>query len=385
MSDPGFEDCEYLDDWDPSDPVKLDLYAIEDNEALAGQGALKSYHASENGRALFVSDKPSHHISVQRLLWVDGWEKTDAGEKTQEMTLVVLKAVFGWNDPKSRIQWAKMELALESTQDEADEPVVEAWAQFHEPEQWNQSTAQRKNTGTVNASADVGWNGSSATTGMSRTQEVSWEQTDYDEGTAWEKFSKRTGKPNGMTWTLRQNNLQDHGVKPEIWTAVLFARQSRAPYKVRFEMRVGAGNFQAFGASAKRLFGLSPQHTRAFEITPWKTPVVNGEGRKIVEHIDLNNLGKLRDREERTKLNVQWGGINPASAQPPLLSSQQGIKSDVKPDMRLDVGLTATPDPSRLVALETRMAQLEARVATQDTTILQLQRALLEETRAQLG
>ncbi|KAJ6006190.1 hypothetical protein N7451_004134 [Penicillium sp. IBT 35674x] len=414
------EDIEYVSGWQDTEKFQFDLCELKEENLYSEQGGLKSYHASETGGLLYYSEKPDHHISVDRLLWVNGWEHKKGDTNGQAMTLVVLKGLFTSATKKDRIKAVYMTLKLEGVGG-AKDPIVEAWAPFHTHTQWNESVAQRKSTVTNNASGTLGLNSSSVVVGTSHAHEASWDQTDFDEGQAWQLYAdgKSKGYPHGIAWKLHQNDLQNHGVTPELRVAVLFAHQSpsgneHTTYKVRFSLKAEISNKERITDGMQSVFGLSPHSTKVFQISPSTKPLVNREGHDILEHIDLNNLGELRDPQSRTQLNIK--GVSATPQLPRVLKDGPVIADEAaQSDQDTQVNQTRLaelearmaqwegstlpqqfdqpghvdqvdqPYQTRLVALEARMAQLEARLAVQDSTILQLQMTLHDQRRAKLG
>ncbi|KAK1254158.1 hypothetical protein MKX08_008153 [Trichoderma sp. CBMAI-0020] len=436
-----------LDDISQSEPLPLDLYHIDNHPSIVGAGSLKSYEAKEGGGAVFARQKSGHATTVERLLWVDGWEETTVettidGEKTvhgQEMTLVVLKAVLASNDPKRKFARAEMTVSFKDPKAEgANEPRVVAWAPFHTRERWNASQARRTKSGKKDGRVSLGYSGSEASGGWSRERTISWDRVAFDQGYAHPHISSTTQHRNGVTWSLEQNNLQKAGVSPELWVAVLLSRPTAEPYLVKFRIDACVGSMEDFANKTKKFFGVNPDKTKPFLVTLWKSEVCNYEGKAIKECIDVNNLGKLVDK---TQLNVRWGPDHQLEVPMPSASQQAWAKlkmakaeteaetegltnnkaaeenalptpfptaspaaSTQEPDLvsvplfadapspapgppPLVIGWqnafphspTTNVDSTRVTELESRMAQLEARLAGQDVLILQLQRALLNQ------
>lgn len=344
---------------------QIDLFENRNSEIAQKHSGLNSYSSLPGGSAIFASSKSGHSITVEKLLWADGWEETMNGErKGKEMTLVVLKAVFSSRDPDTRIQYARMSLVFDRPKEQPNSPVpvVEAWSPFNQPEYGNQSTVQKKDTRNMNANISAGWSGSSATAGASRDTEISWEQTHFDEGWSDELFSNTSQKRNGISWMMRQNEFENRGVDRQLWVAALVSR-SKDPYLVRFNVEVQTTTTKKYMDKMASVFGSKPGETKPFRITPGHEPIINSQGNDILKLIDLNNLAQLRDSSDETKLRIKLGPERPPTE--PAISTKE-----VEPETH-----------SRLVQLETRMAQLEARLAIQDSTILGLQRELMEQTR----
>lgn len=433
--------------------MRFDLHENLSDDAVLRQGELKSYAKKKDGSMVYESRRSGHSVTVEHLLWLDGWEKTTGdGEAVfheQEMTLVVLKLVITSEDPDTRFGFMKVTIVFEDPSDDGaeNEPHVEAWAPFHSEERKNLTTADIRKTSKTEGNLNIGYNGSQISAGHSREQEISWVQQDYEAARSSVQGSPRTGKRNGVTWTVEQNPRQAKGVTQEIWTAVLISRRTTSAYRVRFQIDVRAGSVQEFVDKTRRVFGMHPGSTRPFLVTPWDQTICEYEGRDIIKCIDRGNLGRLRHQKNSTDLNVRWGPkyeLEPNTSSEDLkkegldrrvseeepdqrskLDDQPGINKTMLPPSHPSVS-ASTPAPSsssalpqvsglphhsagklsdaaglstlpplligwyqgatpivprntdleRLTALESRVAQLEARLASQESTIWQLREAM---------
>jgi len=430
-----WDEYDNLDLFKPSDALDFNLYSKPGAQATLGQGESRSFKVTEDSVAIFArAVKSSYSVSVQRLLWVDGWEDST---RTKEMTLVVLKMNFTSLNPDARIGHMTATLRLrDGIRHGTSHPTPEAWAPFREQERYNASTAQIKSTQELNVNAKVGYSGTEASAGGKTGREISWNQVDFDEGHSAEVF--RDNKPNGVLWFMKQNARQNYGVAPEIWAAVLLSRTSRDPYLVKFSLDVHAGTAEEMRNNTKKFLGLKPDETRPFYVTPWKKQVCNGEeGKAILASLggdidNLDNLGSLRDAKLRTKLNVSWGPKHQVSApdvtgeegqtaaalaaktetgagavvkeslppSPPTLPPNAAAPAHGTPLVGLNPALpqgftlqTSLPPlvigwgvpgaglgvdyAARIAALEGRLADAEKRIAEQDKTLLQLRQKLV--------
>lgn len=425
-----------------------DLYINRNAPATQAQGSTKSHYTPvQGGTTLFdTDDKSDYQFSVERLVWVDGWkESTMVDEKLlgkQPMTLVVLKFVLQTFNKDLRVETIKATLQFKDVDKErGDDPEVQAWAPFHDSEDWNTTGGEIKSTTHMNATASGGYAGSSLSLGWDKGHEITWNQAAFDEGRSILVKSKRRQRPIGVTWSLKQNKLQQQGVPPVIWTAVLIKRTSDSPYLVKFRMDLRTGTHRDVKSKSLQFLRIKPGDTSSFTATPnpgvWDKKNCFGEGENIRDsgRVDLYNLGKLLDTD-RTALAGSWG---PQYKRPPpstketedpahhVAASQQIRFSDPiveaelgppRPEAALadivasteaneqsgrhaparsglpvpahvGVGINDTSDTprlqanpapcacsNRLVALETRAAQTETRLAAQDLLILQLQRAV---------
>ncbi|KAL7919915.1 hypothetical protein ACQKWADRAFT_329266 [Trichoderma austrokoningii] len=404
--------------WSASLP--WDLYCIENHPSTVESSSLKSY---ESGYA----------VTVERLLWVDGWEETTVdGEKAvhgQEMTLVVLKIVLASSDAKGKFARAEVAIEFEDpTAGSENEPTVVAWAPFRNSERWNASQAQRTKTEKKDGHASLGYSGVELSGGWSRESSVSWDQMSFDKGTAHARISLTTQRRNGVTWMLEHNKLQNSGVTPEFWATVLLSRLTAEPYLVKFRIDACAGSMEDFANKTRSFFGLDPCKTKPFLVTPWKSVVCNYEGKDIEKCASNTRLAVKWGPDHQIEVPMPsasrqaWGKEKMAKAEPKPETETEGLAnnnnkaaeedamptpvsmaSPQKPALvpsfadtpapapapapaqvsqlslpPLVVGWqsasplssTANGDSTRVTGLESRMAQLEARLAVQDVMIL---------------
>ncbi|OTA07301.1 hypothetical protein A9Z42_0081880 [Trichoderma parareesei] len=456
--------------------IDTDLYINQNAPATQAQGSTKSHQTPvPGGIALLDSgDRSDHHFSVERLAWVDGWQETTEVKgklmHKQPMTLVVLKFDLQTFDPDVRVETVKATLQFKDTdQQRGDDPEVQAWAPFHEWEDWNATNVQEKATTSVNATASGGYAGASLSLGWGKGRDISWDRTAFDEGRSILVKSRRRQRPIGVTWFLQQNKLQNLGVPPQFWVAVLIKRSTNLqPYLAKFRLDVRTGTLRDQKRIGLEFLRIKPGDTSAFTATPnpgvWDEMNCHGEGEDIRDsgRVDLNNLGQLL-ANDRTALAGTWGpqyrrsapggkeanghevaataGLPPDATlaaapstgaaenpvppeaeaeaaaqreeardadkpsvsvpearqpapliiapgqQPPrtgpaydlLMPPQTAVGAGTlpSPDLEADVtGSAGTGTWRRLVALEARAAQAEARLAAQDQLILRLQQAV---------
>lgn len=457
-------DYENMDTLDESASLDFDLYYNKNHEATLASGSVKSYETKESGSAIYETKRSGYSVTVERLLWVDGWEKTTLDENKakvpgKEMTLVVLKFVLAPHDRNRKIGYVKATLVFEDDKWKEtggkNEPQVEAWAPFHTQQRWNPSAANYKKTDTKNTSITAGYSGVSLTGGWTSQGEISFDRAAFDEGRSNAELSRITKNRNGVSWVLAQNELHNAGISQEFWGAVLLSRQTKDPYQVKFQIDARVGTFDEFEKKVVNIFGSNPSKTKPFLVTPWAKRVVNFEGKDIIKSIDLENLGTLQSRIINSDLDVKWGPnyeikiptppkveetssegtvsedntkntptkeVLPASTQSasgvsastgtaaaaptqpsvsslrePQLQSQPPPPQSTPPQLAFSpqpmfqAGSTLPPlmigwynpasttnaDSRRLTTVEARTAQIEARLAQQDSLILQLQQALI--------
>lgn len=419
-----------LDDEEPSEKLSFDLYKNLNHEATEQSGSLKSYGLKEQGCAIYDHKESGHCVTVERLLWVDGWgHSTMDGENTkseQEMTLVVLKIALE-PESKKKFWYMKASLIFEDMEKSGmNEPQVQAWAPFKKFERRNPTVAHYTKSGKKEGSVEVSQSAASATASWSRESGLSWQRTVFDEGYSKTTTSKKTGNRNGVTWVVDQNELQNDGVPQELWVAVLLSRPTAKPYLAKFEIDARVDTVGDFKDKTRTFFGLGPGRTKPFMITPWHKEVCYHEGRDIKKRIDINNLNSLRSTGDSCMLDMEWGPNYQAEAtaleRPGNSRATTDLSKDsqskTSPASKETLAQTATPakepvipvaaetiqplpqlnlpplvvgwhspgsmanmDSNRLTGLEERMARLEARLHEQDSTIIALQQKLLEKGR----
>ncbi|KAI0465848.1 hypothetical protein F4859DRAFT_499448 [Xylaria cf. heliscus] len=431
------DDVVDFDELDTSDPITLELYLDPEAHHDYKQGQARTqFHVPDDGVTIYQNkERSGSHISVQRLLWVDGWQDGKNEESAKQMTLVVLKFNFVSSnriDQETKLAWVEASLSFwDKDKTRGQDPVVIAWAP-REPEKWNQSSAHAKRMTKTGASATIGYEGTNASVNWGKEREIEWDYECFDEGRTTHLFNPKTGKPNGVSWYISQNPLQNHGLMPEFWAALLVSRQSSDPYLARFTLESASGRYQNKMIDVKEMLGLR-KNGSAFSVTPkpGEVAVCNLEGENIIKSIDLGHLGCLVDPERSTRLNVKWGPrskdtvpnqaeageavyaregddrglcspigqiasdqmhrVQPSDARVDSAElstitgpgSQPALpRNDIIPQqiIRASPHLEAIPDDNhyrRLVALEDRVAQAEARLATQDLVIMQLREAIM--------
>lgn len=443
-----YESEELLQDPDPTlGPDDIDLRRFQNDQ----DGAVRSYYAKdESGPLIYSKDRSDYRVTVERLLWLDGYRKTTAygveSKHEDAMTLVVLKLVFDDRDT-SRIGFAEAELRFQSNEKTDPDPEVKAWGPFRRLDRWNSSTAQR----TVNSKLDVRFTGGGAgqelSAGSSHESGLSWGQIDFDQGTSAQVHNKR-GQPHGVRWKVHQNRLHKKGLTREVRIAVLLARtRPSEPYKVTFRLVVHTGTLDAWKEKSQALLGMpgGKEVKWLAEPKPDNKDRCYAEGQDIIKSIDTENFEKLiQDTGDSTNLNAQWLYVwnsnelpvarnaqdFPATPGPDRIDpvedaavagsaranegtrARMGTSQRHVPASSADVIVDAPPvvphashgpvsgraEPliginpvanlfqsppgvdhqgyCRLVYLEARTAQVEARLAAQDSLILKLQQSL---------
>ncbi|KAI1420586.1 hypothetical protein F5Y12DRAFT_719406 [Xylaria sp. FL1777] len=370
--------CQNLDEFDSDNKLQFKLHESYTNTALVEQGHLRSYDA-KNGTLLFYDDKPSDYsIVVDRILWVDGYDsRTVDGQHNREMTLIVLQIKLRSADPESKFSSFTAELRFEDKEG----------LDIHGP--------LREVTNKKEGGAKAGYQGIELSGIRSREEKTSWTQVHFDEGTSDDLYSDK---------------LSELGITPEIWVAVLLSRSSKRPYMVKFRLDARGGNWREVVQGTKRFFGLSPDETKPFSVTPWVQPICQqGEGERIRNTIDPDNLEKLRDPSNATKLTLPLGpdyhltasevssrtgsgasgeDLIPRPAEAVSDRDEENAAASLQRDAprpqpqrhsieELSLSNSTAVAPVRLATPESRIVQAEALIKILELTILELRKALL--------
>ncbi|KAF2678076.1 hypothetical protein K458DRAFT_317898 [Lentithecium fluviatile CBS 122367] len=419
-----FDENAAYEDEDPEDPNPAlgpnirDLYKQQDER----DGAVKSYFRGDgSGPLVFSKEKSNYCLNVERLIWVDGYRMTngDGPEKkhVDAMTLVVLQLSFDAGSTR----FAEAELRFQSDKKGGPDPEVVAWGPFRRPETWNFSKAQRSTKSTADLSIAGGYAGQGLSAKLARENETSWEKIDFDLGTSTRVYShsKSASKPHGVRWKLQENQLYRKGITSEVRLAVLISReQSQQPYWVTFRLAVHNSTLGTLVNKSQTVLGMPSGKEVRWRATPkpGSKDGCYGDGAYIVESGDVDpyNLGALiRDPSDSTNLKPSWLNAsdrfevpNPGNVLEPkgntealgdmvILSApakdtaevvQEGCQKheDAGNGHRDHLAEPLLPPGSsppvsgynRLVLLETRVAQAEARLAAQDVLIFKLQQGL---------
>jgi hypothetical protein len=317
--------------------VSLDLYQKWDTREEAQKGGLKTFKVTGDGSLIYDSDKSDYVVTVERVLGVDGWEKTtehDEGAKTL-MTLIILKIVVTRKKPDCRVRYVTATLSFENQKNGPKaNPVVEAWAPFHSMELTNPMEEKVKKTDEFSGQAGLAYNGVDAHVRGSRKNEIAFKRTYYDTAFASARMNPDSGQRGGVMWHMEKSKIQIDSVPPETYAAVLFTRESDAEYVVRFDIDVGGGTMFDLRTKAKRAFGLGPGHTKPFLVQPSPYPKVRGEGRDFLPAVKKENLGGLRSADNSTELTiVRKSGERLSAQEEPLVKEkkeQQGAGQAAK-------------------------------------------------------
>ncbi|UKZ60115.1 uncharacterized protein TrAtP1_001401 [Trichoderma atroviride] len=279
-----------LDKEGQSKRLEIDLYRNWNHEATALSGSFKSYGVKDDGSAIFDSKRSGYSVTADRLLWVDGWEKTTFKDakpiRHQEMTLVVLRIDLASHDPKRKFGSANITLEFEggdgNTSDPKDVPQVQAWAPFNTTERYNASKASHTKSTKTEVAVQAGHSNAELSGSRSSEYEISWDRTMFDQGSSIPVMGQ-LGRRNGVTWILAQNELQNAGVQPTFYIAVLISRQSRKPYLVKFDIEARVNTMEDFINKTKTFFGSNPGKTKPYLVTPLEAEGLQLRGCEYIE------------------------------------------------------------------------------------------------------
>ncbi|KAI0517613.1 hypothetical protein F5B22DRAFT_603512 [Xylaria bambusicola] len=395
----------------------LFLYQKSNNE---GNGTFKNTRkGGDRSHLVYGKEKAVYHLTVERLVWIDGWRQstTVEGQKQNrdEMTLVVLKFVLNTKTRGTKVGFASAELRFKSEDKRGKDPKVVAWGPFRYPETWNPTAAQRR----VNISGEANVGADPASFGLSAETETSWDRIDFDSGRSQKLFNlkKEEAEPNGVMWKVKQNELHKQGITPEFRVAVLISRSSSDPYLVDFRLDVHTGTISELESRVRNWLGFQGGYSHFWRASPRPGNKENcyGEGVHIAQSIDAENLGALitnpsdcenlnpawlnawgrfelpkviaepepLDADARTKVHIKAAMVAddrsstaPVENNEPAPNSNSDSPSGFKTRLAVQASPPLAIDHGRLVSLEIRAAQCEARIAAQDQLILNLQQTV---------
>jgi len=280
-------------------PVAIDLDSATRAQVTKG---------GERGQHVLGRDSTNYSIKAERLVWVDGWRDGAAGSA---MTLAVFKISFFAKTPAAKVGFASAELRFKAENEDDKDPEVVAWGPFRYPETWNAWKAQRRVNVKDEQRLEVGYAGQKGVLGRTAEDETSWESVDFDSGrsTTLSNLNKVGAAPNGVMWTVTQNQIHRQSVTPEIRVGVLISRPSSTDrYLVDFRLTAITGDFSALKEKLKgRLFGRSGD-SNSWIVTPRQGDKTNchAEGKVIVKSVDPDNLSKLVSEADVTNLSPDW-------------------------------------------------------------------------------
>ncbi|KAL6867030.1 hypothetical protein J3F83DRAFT_103199 [Trichoderma novae-zelandiae] len=271
--------------------------------------------------------RPIIHISptrskfkktVELVLCAHGWKSPD---KKEPMTLLILGVNLSCHDRDFRFQSVRIWLTFDED-DKRDatstlkaSPRVVAFAPFVQQERWNFSVANITDSKTLGGSLGAAQFASAEVNG-SRSHEISYTRKHFDRGCADRLYDEETGTFYGIEWYCEQNKLQEYGVQPNFHLAVLLERshdeeEKPIPFKAMFEMQIEAGFMHDLKQGLRRVFRLRKPEDDPVYFDPSREPSVRGLagiGQKLLQEIDIDNLGVLAEGKMLSKLLIGAGG-----------------------------------------------------------------------------
>ncbi|KAF5229625.1 hypothetical protein FAUST_10312 [Fusarium austroamericanum] len=317
-----FDEASAYNENHPEDPArsvgsgKVNLPLLVE-EVPDGQLRAK-FEGDSNVRRVLSKDESDYCLTVDRLVWIDGWHSTfgsgDDKKRKQEMTLLVLNLTFENKRRENKIGSAIAELTFLSDTPEGQNPEVTAWGPFRRVTCWNPSTAQSTISVKGSLEASAGFAGQQVSAFVGREKEISKEIVDFDQGSSAHFYSAPRGKrqpgekPNGVRWMIKQNNLQRQGIDPELRIAVLVSRpESMAPYRVSFRLEANTGTKESFRNTAQRYSGRPIGDQVNWRTSPGDVKMSYGGGIHIAKLVDRENLGTLiKDPGDGENLDQPW-------------------------------------------------------------------------------
>ncbi|KAL7916500.1 hypothetical protein GGI35DRAFT_433224 [Trichoderma velutinum] len=312
-----FYDDKYEDNFfeDSTKPLKFDLYPAFIQEANYPLGGPHSYLDRDVDDNVYSDIKSGHTVNLERLLWVDGYERSslaDEGMVTrQEMTLVVLRVALASHSPRARFSYVKLSLNFKRTEytdhQGFKEPKIEAWAPFHSMSVQDSPDSNPKKRSNLSADGNISFHTAELSAGRAAEGEIAWNHIIFDEGRSMPMISNMTDSRNGVTWLLKQNYLENAGAEQKFRVAMLISRTSSEPYVFRFRVDTRISIHEDIKSRSENLSDIESTGSKQFLITPWRDVVCNFEGHDIMKCVDLKNMGRLRDQKESSKLDLKWG------------------------------------------------------------------------------
>ncbi|KAM3562178.1 hypothetical protein MY1884_001992 [Beauveria asiatica] len=305
---------------EPGGSTFLRMY--EDSTNYRDGATKTTYQGSQTGQTIYEDEQSGCSVSVDRLVWVDGWRgQPEKDGRDEAMTLVVLKLGLHPEEFDARVLYASLQLQLKAGARDGKDPRLVAWGPFRRPEMWNVTDTKKRTSVTPSVQLSGGAAGQGVTAGFSGTKEVEWNTSHSDYGLSSPKGDTKNSKklnvtdsedraPNAVLWQVFENKLVKRGVTPEIRVAALFTRLEPSDSSYRAVIKIEAHTSGA-GQTAQRVLRRLGYHgSDSIKWTLVARPLDKGrcyaEGVDIVKDLDPANLGQLVDRKDGTELNPQW-------------------------------------------------------------------------------
>ncbi|PNP52251.1 hypothetical protein THARTR1_07460 [Trichoderma harzianum] len=295
------------------------LYEEENSHLSDSLGGFKTSNpigTHVQRQMISVSEEKSRFKkTVELVLCVHGWKSPD---RKDPMTLIVLGVNLSCHVRNIRFQSVQIKLKFheDDKRDPADlakaHPQVAAYAPFVQQKLWNTTVAHVIDTNQYGGKVGVDQVGQ-AEVSVNKSSEVSYTRQHFDRGSAHPLYNDRTGRIYGVEWFCEQNNQQDYGVMPNFHLAVLLQRSHDGDrplsFRAIFDMRAEAGFRHDIEQGLRRAFrGLRPEDDPVYFDPSKEKPDAYGVGVKLLESIQVDNLGALAEGMLLSKLIGSAGG-----------------------------------------------------------------------------
>ncbi|KAL7896756.1 hypothetical protein HDV63DRAFT_378424 [Trichoderma sp. SZMC 28014] len=317
-------------------PDDLDyFYEDEEPDFYQRLGAFKTSNPASNRfqRQFFhiSKEKSEFKKTVELILCVHGWKTP---EKKEPMTLIILSVRLSCHKRNHRFQSVEFTLSFHEDSEPGStnasleaSPAVAAYAPFVEEKRWHKTTSSNQEVNNYGAGLSGG-QFVTANVNANRQANVSYTRQYFDRGTADFLYDERKDRLYGVQWYCEQNQLANTGIEPHFHLAILVKRQHDAnnepiPFSAVLDMELEAGFAHDFKQGIRRLFRLMKPEDDPIYFDPSKQPQVrglDGVGEKMLQKIQVDNLGALAERGKLTSL-VEIPGLTFSGLEPLLPSS----------------------------------------------------------------
>jgi hypothetical protein len=285
-------------------------YDMGMSQAPYASGLVRATYQGNDTEATAYHNEGECVATVKKLIWADGWH---SGEQSQRMTLVMLKLRFDPQDG-AKVTYASLKLRLKSMLSGDEDPQLVAWAPFHTPQAYNAVAVHKEESNLRGMGMELGVNSQKGTAKWEKTKAASWDETDTELGRSTPKFSEKRknpgepGQPNGVLWQVQQNQTLDRGITPEFHVAALFNRPTSGNYKASFRITAYTSKSGQAMGRCLRLIGQPGGDKVKWLVSesPGSKQRCFGDGKQLIDSIDLDNLNNLRERPDSEHFNQEW-------------------------------------------------------------------------------
>ncbi|CAK7212974.1 hypothetical protein SBRCBS47491_001645, partial [Sporothrix bragantina] len=120
-----------------NDETRFHMYNTED--APQGGAVRGTYEASQHGYFISETKKSNCTVTVNRLVWVDGWSGIQDPDNAENrpLSLAVLKLTLSPENKRSYMTYASLQMKLKASTGTDNDPEIIAWGPFRHEEKWN--------------------------------------------------------------------------------------------------------------------------------------------------------------------------------------------------------------------------------------------------------